>query len=665
MDKMTKILHIIKKLSSVSIVIFVVSCAGQKKIRELAATEVNAVVGMISQKEESPLAGYGTDTSKNHVFWGTSAEEQERVTVRDSRDNRIIMNAVKDEQSGEMIAADVLNEIVVEAPFRNVAERNGEVEIAFEIRVPQQMQDPQWQVRFQPCFYLAGDTLYSEQVHITGAKYRAAQLKGYELYKKYLASIIPDSCDFIDAFCYENLMNIFIDRKFKKGGEWESDTIVRQEIVDYYTKHWLVAWNHRKKMKKESMFKRYVKSPFITEGVRLDSVITNPDGTLKYCYVQTIRAVKGLRRVEMTLSGGIFTQERQIYVMPDTAPLTFYISSVSAFTDTTVRYVKTIVARNLNINTAAYIDFKAGDYSVNDTLSDNAREIERIKGNIRDVLANEEYVVDSLMITASCSPEGTFSSNVRLAANRARAIKNYFTAYISRHADRENCDLWNIDVSGGGNAATGAKELPGKNGKIPQMITTWIPEEWGRLENLIKTDTNIHDKAFLERCFLIADVDVREKSMQACSDYQYIRRVLYPYLRTVKFDFFLHRKGMIKDTVHTTEVDTLYMSGLQALKERDYKLAIEKLRPYQDYNAAVAYVCLDYNQSALSILENLQKSAKRDYMLALVYSRLGDERKAVGFYLHACEQDPSLRFRGNLDPEISGLIKRYSINQEW
>ena len=168
-----------------------------------------------------------------------------------------------------------------------------------------------------------------------------------------------------------------------------------------------------------------------------------------------------------------------------------------------------------------------------------------------------------------------------------------------------------------------------------------------------------HEK--IAQIFTVADLDSRERALQGTDDYKYIRSVLYPLLRTVKFDFYLHRKGMIKDTVHTTELDTKYMSGLKALEEHNYKEAATLLYEYSDYNTALAFVCMDYNVSALQILEALPKSAKRDYMRAVVYSRLDDDAQALDAFTHAVEQDYSMRHRGNLDPEISALMKKYNI----
>lgn len=52
------------------------------------------------------------------------------------------------------------------------------------------------------------------------------------------------------------------------------------------------------------------------------------------------------------------------------------------------------------------------------------------------------------------------------------------------------------------------------------------------------------------------------------------------------------------------------------------------------------------------------------YMLAVVASRLGDEEQAVQYFLRAVELRQNLKFRGNLDPEISRLIRKYGLFRE-
>jgi hypothetical protein len=71
---------------------------------------------------------------------------------------------------------------------------------------------------------------------------------------------------------------------------------------------------------------------------------------------------------------------------------------------------------------------------------------------------------------------------------------------------------------------------------------------------------------------------------------------------------------------------------------------------------------MDYNASAMRILESLERTAQVNYMLAVLYSRRGDEQKAVECYVRSCSQDPTYIHRGNLDPEISVLIRIYGLN---
>ena len=71
---------------------------------------------------------------------------------------------------------------------------------------------------------------------------------------------------------------------------------------------------------------------------------------------------------------------------------------------------------------------------------------------------------------------------------------------------------------------------------------------------------------------------------------------------------------------------------------------------------------MDYNASALEILRELDPTPQVNYMLAIVHSRMGHPREAVDCYRRSCEADPYFVHRGNLDPEISALIRTYLPN---
>ena len=201
----------------------------------------------------------------------------------------------------------------------------------------------------------------------------------------------------------------------------------------------------------------------------------------------------------------------------------------------------------------------------------------------------------------------------------------------------------------------------------PVLLTSRsIPENWDDLLALVQNDTTMTDDQKNEYFDVVdkeKNLDRRELALRGKNFFPYMKKSLYPKLRTVKFNFYLHRKGMVKDTVHTTILDTVYRDGVQALKDMDYQRAIDLLIGYDDYNTAVAYMGLDRNQNALRILEKMERTDQVNYLLAILYSRFGDEQKAVESYLKSVKQNPSYVYRGNLDPEISVLIKRYGLNQ--
>lgn len=66
----------------------------------------------------------------------------------------------------------------------------------------------------------------------------------------------------------------------------------------------------------------------------------------------------------------------------------------------------------------------------------------------------------------------------------------------------------------------------------------------------------------------------------------------------------------------------------------------------------------------MEILSKMYPSAPVNYLMAILNARMGNEEEAVARYLRACSQEPAYVHRGNLDPEISYLIKTYNLSQE-
>ena len=639
------------------------SCATRRKLMNLVnASDSTATVQLALAKEADYLPEMKNDLSAS----------RDTLTVKDD-DGRefLLMKAVKDEETGEMVATEVIEAAKVTARFRNVAERHGKVDLAFQIMVPPSMMDTKWQLRFYPDMFVMGDSLRLEPVIITGRDYRKAQLRGYELYDKFLAKIVQDTTKFIDI----EQLEIFLQRNIPQLYAFKSDSsyvdesrfntvygVSQRQAVEHYTNKVARRINERRKNKREAMYAKYVKVPIVTEGIRLDSVVVNTDGDFVYYYVQTINTRPKLRKVDVKLSGEIFESDKRIYTIPVTEPLTFYISSISAFVDNTEKYLTKVIERRATANTECRIDFEAGKSEIKMDYADNAYEINMISKTIASLLENKDFDLDSIIVRATASPEGRFTLNSSLAQKRSEAVSSYFSKYIEAYKDSLRQEAGFSMSFNGEEQKIVAAEKPVDIRFTPRCI----PENWDDLDALVDKDVvmNPDQKSDYFNVRSESNPDVREARMKNQAYYRYMKETLYPKLRTVKFNCYLHRKGMIKDTVHTTVLDSIYMRGVQELRDMNYAEALALLIPYDDFNTAVAYVGMDRNVNAMRILSKLEKTAQVNYLMAILYSRSGDFNNAVQHYVTSCRQNPSYRFRGNLDPEISVLIKQYGLNSE-
>ena len=541
------------------------------------------------------------------------------------------------DSTGTANLSEPLNEVVITAKFKNIAERNGSVRMAFDIHVPSTMLNPQWQVRLTPKAVLYEDTVSLEVLLLTGKQYKERQMRGYELYNRFLAGIITDT----SLLMHTGLLETFIQRNIPRIAALRNDTalvdtdsirglygISLEEAREHFMKTLAIQRNNIKKSQTDEKYRRFVKDPVITYGFRLDTLIGDNTEDFRYTYHQALGTRPGLRQIDVCLTGGIYYQGEKLYSIPPSEPVTFYVSSFATMTEDIQRYVTKVIERRVELNTRAAINFMAGRSDIDTGYMDNHAELQYIQSTISGLLSSGEYLADSLIITASCSPEGSYKFNSQLARKRAESIAGFI------------------------------------DGKDFRLIERHIPENWERLYDLIRKDSTVNDLTGILDICAETSHDKREHLLSAHPEYPYIKEHLYPVLREVEFQFCLHRKDMVKDTIHTTEPDTVYSAGVQAIKDRDYSKAVRLLGSYRDINSALAFLAMDYNASAMNILEDLPVSGKRDYLLAVAHSRNGNEKKAVEYFLSAVNQERSLRFRGNLDPEISRLIGKYDIATE-
>ena len=379
---------------------------------------------------------------------------------------------------------------------------------------------------------------------------------------------------------------------------------------------------------REAAFNRFVKFPY-PEDVRLDSLVEGRS-TVTYYYSQAVKTDETSKKMLVTLQGQVLAVDDSAYRLPPSDTLSYVVSSMLSFVDTVPRYRITVIDKFVTVEDRNYIQFFVGDTRVIDTLSDNRRQLDKISGLMRQIVEQQEFYVDTITLTAASSPEGAYTFNARLSQGRAAALKRYLVRRYGKSIDTI-------------------------------LTVRWVAEDWQELTNRIRTDREIGNRdAILELIAWEKNPDRREQAIrqQFPKEYAYIRSVIYPQLRAVNFRYNLRRKGMVKDTIHTTELDTAYARGVELLRKRKYAKALYILNDYNDRNTVVAHLSLDHNERAMELLATMPKDAVTEYLRAIACSRLGRKAEGREHFLEACRLDGRMEYRGNLDPEIAELLKQ-------
>ena len=379
---------------------------------------------------------------------------------------------------------------------------------------------------------------------------------------------------------------------------------------------------------REAAFNRFVKFPY-PQDARLDSLVEGRS-TVTYYYSQEVKTDETSKKMQITLQGQVLAVDDSAYCLPPSDTLSYVVSSMLSFVDTLPRYCIKVIDKFVTVEDRNLIQFFVGDTRVVDTLGDNRRQLDKITSLMQQIVEQQEFYVDTITLTAASSPEGDYAFNDRLSQGRAEALKRYLVRRYGRSIDT-------------------------------MLIVRWVAEDWAELTNRIRTDREVVNRdAVLELIVAEKNPDRREQAIrqQFPKEYAYIRSVIYPQLRAVNFRYNLRRKGMVKDTIHTTELDTAYARGVELLQKRKYAKALYILNDYNDRNTVVAHLSMDHNERALELLAAMPKDAVTEYLRAIACSRLGRKEEGRCHFLEACRLDGRMEYRGNLDPEIAELLKQ-------
>lgn len=490
---------------------------------------------------------------------------------RDS--NRFYLVPTEVQENGERIMAMQIQEVTIRATTRTLPERLGKVTIDFVIDMPRQLQGTCRSIAVIPYLHKYGEAHPLQDITIRGGLFSRVQDRDYWQYNKYLHVFNPSE---IGA---------------------------------------------------ERAFARFVKYPY-SEGSRLDSIVQHP-GHISYYYSQEVPTDETSKTMLVTLQGWVMALDESYYKLPPSDTLTYHVSSMLSFADTTTRYKIKIIEKYATVQDRNYIQFRLNDTHVLDSLGRNAAELDKIRTRMAGLIGQREFFVDSIVLTASASPEGRYARNSTLAQGRAHALKGYLRKCIGPQVDT-------------------------------LIQIRWIAEDWHELTTRIRSDENLQHRAeILKLIDTDSDPDRRERTIRELypQDYQYLKESVYPSLRAVTMRYDLRRVGMVKDTIHTREVDTAYMRGINLLQKRKYAKALYILNDYRDRNTVITLLSLGYDAQALEMLNGLERSHTTEYLKAVACARLGRKTEGREHFLKACELDERMLFRGNLDPEIAELLK--------
>ena len=126
------------------------------------------------------------------------------------------------------------------------------------------------------------------------------------------------------------------------------------------------------------------------EGVRLDSVAAHP-GHISYYYSQEVPTDETSKTMLVTLQGRVVALDDSSYTLPPSDTLTYHVSSMLSFVDTTTRYKIKVINKYATVQDRNYIQFLVNDTRVLDTLGRNTAQLGKIQARMAGLIAQQEF----------------------------------------------------------------------------------------------------------------------------------------------------------------------------------------------------------------------------------------------------------------------------------
>ncbi len=373
-----------------------------------------------------------------------------------------------------------------------------------------------------------------------------------------------------------------------------------------------------------------------TKKFKLDkyNVISGNDTSkvyMKFDYSTALDAFQfpGLDKVYIGITGDVYNDTTLIHNFTMANRLEYPVVSTASLADTTeIIYDSIPQLRKANHGANYSIGFEQGKSALKESFGNNAQVIADIKTNLAALMKNAEFDLDSIIVSATASPEGSVVINEKLSKQRSQAVSQYFKSYIDsqrwKYKQREDSlkAVYNENIASARTAYEEGlipkedvdfiinkfeKELQAVKAPNIDFKDYPIAENWSDLQYLITTDSIIsydEKNMFYSAYEKYDNLDARETNMKKHSYYNYMKDKLYPKIRVVKFDFHMHRKGQEHDTIWIEVPSKKYLEGVQALRDFDFVKAENILKHYPSYNSAICFIVRKKPLQAINLLED-------------------------------------------------------------
>lgn len=151
------------------------------------------------------------------------------------------------------------------------------------------------------------------------------------------------------------------------------------------------------------------------------------------------------------------------------------------------------------------IYFKQGESTILDTYKGNGSSLESIKTGLRSILSNSHNTIDSIVISASSSPEGRLPFNKALADDRGSSLERYIIGELVDSLHKK-------------------------------VIVRSFGEDWGGLQAAVFDDPNVPNReAVLDILNVSSNRDARQfflSQLDGGRSWRYLNSHIFPNLRS-------------------------------------------------------------------------------------------------------------------------------------